>query len=122
MSRVLLVEDDLDIQRNLQLLFESEGYHVSIASNGLEAFKILEHEQYLPDLILLDLMMPEMNGFEFRDKQLDSAKFRHIPAVVMTAAGILEENKIRPKVSAVIRKPLDIDLLVSLVESFSLKE
>ena len=67
---LLLVEDDYDIRAMLVMLLDMEGYHVVRATNGREALTLLE-EGLRPHLILLDLMMPVMNGWQFREETLN---------------------------------------------------
>lgn len=72
-KQILVVEDDTSIRELLVELLESEGYVVSSAVNGLEGIKYLQSQQ-TPDLILIDLMMPVMDGYSFRSEQLKNSK------------------------------------------------
>jgi len=106
---ILIVEDDPDISWNMKTFLESEGFPVATAKNGLAALAYLETNEVVPSLILLDLMMPEMDGWEFRRQQLEHPRFREIPTVVVSAAGTLS----RPIVAdQFIRKPIDLELLL----------
>src|SRR6187549_1262395 len=82
---ILVVEDDTDIRESLVEVLEDEGFGVRAAADGRQALDVLRAERPLPDLILLDLMMPVMNGFQFREQQLSDAAFAGIPVVVVTA-------------------------------------
>ncbi|MBX6422879.1 sigma-54 dependent transcriptional regulator [Thermosulfurimonas sp. F29] len=84
--RILIVDDDQSFQRFLQLFLEKEGYRVLIAGDGTEALKILEREE--PDLILLDLRMPEMGGLEFLERLRREG--RETPVIVITAYASLD--------------------------------
>src|SRR5438874_8753476 len=87
-KHILVVDDDPGIVESLKDLLEAEGYHVETASNGREALDMLRARQR-PNLILLDLTMPEMDGFEFRDEQEWDPRFSEIPVVVISANGHL---------------------------------
>lgn len=102
--KVLVVEDDPASQDVLVRLLQKEGCKIDVAGNGLEALKRLASST--PDLILLDLMMPEMNGFELVSKLSQDPNHRAIPIVVVTAQDLTEEDKIRLRghVSQVFQK------------------
>lgn len=85
--RILIVEDALDIQLLLKSLFEANGYSVACANHGAEALQYLKTAEELPAVILLDLMMPVMDGYEFRNQQERDPRIAPIPTVVMTADG-----------------------------------
>jgi CheY-like chemotaxis protein len=84
--RVLVVEDDLSAREMMQRLLIGEGWAVSVAINGREALERLTTEQ--PNLILLDLMMPEMDGFEFLVEFRKDPKSATTPVIVVTAADL----------------------------------
>ena len=91
-SYVLLIDDDLDISEAIESILSEEGFNVSIAHNGLEALELLRQATTMPSLILLDIMMPKMNGYEFRAEQLKDKKLASIPTVVFSAAGRFDEE------------------------------
>jgi CheY-like chemotaxis protein len=109
LARVLIVEDDRDIRESLALVLEGEGYDVACASDGREG--LLEARRDHPDLILLDLMMPNMDGWQFRDEQKRDAAIRDIPVVVVSAFGR------RPEIDAAayIPKPCTLDDVLDAV-------
>ena len=85
-KRVLVVDDEQSIQELLQHLLEEEGYEVETAGDGREALARLARSPF--DLVLCDMMMPFMNGLQFcRAVQQSEAAFRHVPLVLMSAAG-----------------------------------
>ncbi len=84
-KHILIIEDSTDLQALMGRLFKSEGYTVSQALNGREALDFLKSTTELPSLILLDIMMPVMDGFEFRNEQRKDSRLASIPVVVMTA-------------------------------------
>ena len=83
---VMVVDDDDDIRESVSLLLSDEGYDVITAPNGAVALHELNQGVH-PSLIVLDLMMPVMSGWEFRDRQLHDANLATIPVIVLTAAG-----------------------------------
>ena len=90
---VLLVEDDPATRALTRLILEKAGWNVSEAANGKIAMECMERER--PSLILLDLMMPEMDGFEFSQRVRKRAEWRSIPIVVMTARDLSNEDRRR---------------------------
>jgi CheY-like chemotaxis protein len=84
MKRVLIIEDDADIREALSMLLEAEGYECAHAANGAEGLALVRRHR--PDVILLDLMMPVMDGWQFRAEQKWDASIADIPVVVMSAS------------------------------------
>ncbi len=114
-ERILVVEDDADILEVVTQLLELEGFEVLKAGNGQVAIDLLEKTELLPHLILLDLMMPVKDGFEFRKYQMNHPRISSIPVVVMTAEGHHSERKSLLKANAILKKPIDIDELVGFI-------
>jgi CheY-like chemotaxis protein len=115
--RVLLVEDDDDIRETLAEILLSEGYGVQAARNGREALEVLRREP-LPGVILLDLRMPVMDGFEFRSHQLRDARLRRVPVLVLTAANDPRDESAETSDMATcghLRKPIDLETLLATV-------
>lgn len=104
-THVLIVDDSLDIQSLLAIFLKSEGYRISCANTGSEAMKFLNSGNGLPDVILLDLMMPEMDGYEFRHVQERDPKLSHIPIVIMTADNNVHGRDKKINGHAFLRKP-----------------
>ncbi len=111
--RILVVEDDRYIRDSLRELLEDEGHTVTCAENGARGLAELEAMRPSPDLILLDLMMPVKDGFQFRSEQRADARFAHIPVVVMSADPRLDSRRDALEALAYLRKPVDIDALLS---------
>lgn len=111
-KKILVIEDDISIQRNLQRLLELKGFLVLCANNGKEGLDVLKSADNI-DLILLDLMMPVMDGHEFISS-LDSSFA--IPIIVLTA-GRDEVNS--ELVSKIIRKPFQLLSLLETVKQFT---
>lgn len=118
-KRIFIIEDSIDIQSLLSVLLESSGYKVEYASNGKEALTHLKNAEKLPHLILLDLLMPEMNGYEFRKAQKEESKFAHIPVILMTAGGSAQLKSEKVEVDALLMKPFtDIPTILKTIEKF----
>ena len=114
---VLLIDDDVDISDAIQAILIDEGFHVVCVHNGVEALAYLSEHQYLPSLILLDIMMPKMNGYEFRTEQLKMPSLSAIPTVVFSAAGRFEIESAF-QFTDTVKKPLDLDRLIILVKKY----
>lgn len=82
MAKVLIIEDDPLIQRMYQKIFTFENYEVQVASNGEEGLEKVKTSQ--PDAILLDVMMPVMNGLEVLDKLKSDPKLKPVPVIMLT--------------------------------------
>jgi two-component system, chemotaxis family, chemotaxis protein CheY len=118
-GRILIVDDAADIVLLLEQFLQGEGYLVTKASNGLEALLYLQSSQELPNLILLDLMMPEMDGYEFRMAQENDPRFAKIPVVVMTADANIQSNTTKIGAQAFLKKPFkDLDTISDIVRNF----
>jgi len=90
-SLILVVEDHEDIQFNLRLILEDNEYQVLTACNGVEALEILSNTPTIPDLILSDIMMPEMNGYDLFSKVSEQDKWNQIPFIFLTALSSPED-------------------------------
>jgi CheY-like chemotaxis protein len=117
---VLVVEDTEDMQFLVKEILGEEGFTVLIASHGQEALEILRSNPNLPAVILLDLMMPVMDGFTFRSEQLKDPHLAKIPVLVMTAAADIEEKAQKLGANGFIKKGMGIDELLAAVTPFCL--
>lgn len=116
MKRVLVVEDDQAIRETLRMLLELEGYRVITATNGQEALGLLKTIEP-PCLILLDLMMPVMNGWDFLKARSSDAALEAIPVIVVSAANA-GSLVFPPGADALVRKPVDVDVLLKAVRDW----
>ena len=116
MKSILIVEDDQAIAESLQELLEAEGYRVRVAANGRKALEFLRKTTTHPNLIVLDLMMPHMDGYQFRAEQEMDPKLSLIPVVLMTADGHIEAKTFKIGAKAYLNKPLDIDQVLAAVK------
>jgi len=110
---VMIVEDDRDTREMLERFLELEGFDVKTAANGKQALDVLQADGKT-HVILLDLMMPVMNGWQFREIQSRDPRLSEIPVVVVTAAGAREQ--IAPiEADAWLSKPVDFDRLLATI-------
>ena len=112
---ILIVEDDADLREMMAQLLTLEGFRANTVANGREALEYLRQGDK-PDVILLDLMMPVMDGWEFRRQQQASADLSKVPVIVLSAldqARAADVNAV-----AFLKKPLDFDRLLELVRQY----
>jgi CheY-like chemotaxis protein len=112
--RVLVVDDDPSIQGFLAEALVDEGYRVRTAANGREALAILG--EWRPDLILLDLMMPEMDGWAFRGEQRAMPAVSDVPVIVLSATRELATRTRDLEPVQVVSKPFDLEALLGTIE------
>ena len=113
---VLIVEDDDGAREALSDCLEMEGITVASARNGREALEYLHSRSPLPKIILLDLFMPVMTGWEFRAAQKKDAAIANIPVVVVTAFGSGVTKQI--DANLIMHKPLDLDRLITVIRDY----
>ena len=113
---ILIVEDDFDIRDALMQILEEEGYGVRGAANGQEALELLAREP-APKLILLDLMMPVMNGWQFRAEQLKDPRLAGVPVLVISADPHLQLKAESLGAVGLLKKPISLDELLVAVKS-----
>ncbi|MGM0567986.1 MAG: response regulator [Elusimicrobiota bacterium] len=115
-KRVLIVDDDQDILRLMEALLEGEGYGIIKAEDGSYALEktILEK----PDLILLDIDMPNVNGFEVLERVKENPATKRIPIIMLTASSESHsfEEAVEKKVDRYIAKPFDTKFLMQKIE------
>jgi CheY-like chemotaxis protein len=114
LKHVLLIDDDADLREMLAHCLSDAGYEVALARNGLEGLRLAcEHR---PSIILLDLMMPRMDGWEFRAAQKQDAALAGIPVVAISASGErLSDASIH------FSKPFDVVALVDAIEQYAVE-
>jgi CheY-like chemotaxis protein len=113
MSSVLVVEDNDDLRFLYGQALSEEGYDVHLAANGQEALDMLRQMSVIPRLILLDLMMPVMDGKEFLVHQAADPSLANIPVVICSAsrAGVSAQMRL-------LKKPVDLQTLLDLVKEY----
>jgi CheY-like chemotaxis protein len=112
---VLVVDDDPGVREVLELSLLTEGYEVQAAANGREALAVLQ--RWRPDLILLDLMMPVLDGWSFRAEQLARRGLSDIPVIVLSAGAAVRRHAQVLAAADVLEKPFDLDTLLRIVRS-----
>jgi len=117
-KHVLVVEDDVDIRDALVGILREEGYATDAASNGVEALDRLRSDAPRPALILLDLMMPVMNGWQFRTAQKDDAALSDIPVIVISADASVRQKAESIGANGYLKKPIELDALLDLVAKY----
>jgi two-component system, chemotaxis family, chemotaxis protein CheY len=113
---VLIVEDDEGVQHAIAEVLRDEGYEVTVAANGGEALELLRRGE-LPQLILLDLMMPGMDGIEFRQRQLADPRLSRIPVIVISARPDVARQARRLQADDFLAKPMSFRALLHVVQN-----
>jgi CheY-like chemotaxis protein len=113
--QVLVVEDDVDIRESLMDFLEDHGYKPVGAAHGQEALRKLATPDLRPCMILLDLMMPVMDGRTFRERQLEQPGLSNIPVVIISASREAEQTARDLKMAGHFPKPLNLQALLQLV-------
>jgi CheY-like chemotaxis protein len=111
---ILLIDDNAVTREKVSMLLAGAGYRVAAAANGAEAIQRL-HGCDRPDLILLDLSMPVMDGRGFRDRQRQDVRLASIPVLVYSAAEDADQTAAALGAAGCVHKPTDIDALLDAV-------
>ncbi len=111
---ILVVEDDLDIREVMRMVLEASGYGVLEASDGAEA--LVAVRAHAPGLILLDLMMPGMDGIQFREAQLQDEAIASIPVVIVSGGGGVPEKAAQLGAAGYLIKPTDMRRMLDLAK------
>ena len=119
---VLVVDDDADLRESLEILLQLHGYAVSTASNASQALLWLRSGRPHPCMILLDVMMPGMNGIELREHLNADATLAEIPVVFITGALAVVAESAKGLKTRVLGKPFDLENLLTLVGDFCRSE
>lgn len=114
-KKILIIEDSLDLQFLLRHLLLREGFNVETAIHGLAALHYLESTYYDSDLILLDIMMPIMNGYAFRKHQERHPQLSKIPTLILSADESIDIAQLKIKKQNCLKKPIDSQLFLQRV-------
>jgi CheY-like chemotaxis protein len=114
MGTVMVVDDDEDIRIEVKLALKDEGYAVCEAADGVQALEVLAELESRPCLVLLDMMMPRMNGNEFLAAVAKAPRFASMPVVVVSAF----PGTVHGGARRVVRKPFDLSELLTVVAEF----
>jgi len=119
MPKVMIIDDEKDLVYLLKVVLEKEGFEVIESFNGKEAYELLSKMKKadVPDAILLDVMMPEMDGYTFQSKLQENEKLNDIPVIILTARGQMKDLfEISSNVFAFLEKPFEPKNLVKMVK------
>jgi len=114
---ILIVEDDQEVSNLLLDVLETQGHTARTAGNGLEALNRIKERR--PQLILLDMMMPVMDGWQFIERLRANEEWTNIPVVVMTAVYDMSSLERKTGAKAILTKPFDIELIVDAVDLYA---
>lgn len=114
-KRIFIIEDDLHIRESLKEILEIEGYDVISAVNGQDALDQLRSGQ-IADLILLDLMMPIKDGYQFKIEQDSDPVLSKIPVIVMSANSNFADKKELKSAREHLKKPIELDTLLNSID------
>ena len=114
---IMLVDDDTDALEMMCILLESAGFAVHPIEDGHRALHHLRHGAR-PSVILLDMMMPVMNGWQFRDEMRRHPELADIPVVVLTGDGRAEQKAREIEADGYLKKPVDLEDLVAAVQRY----
>ncbi len=116
MSRsILVVEDNNDLSLLFKLTLESAGYEVSTVDNGYDALKYLEKTQ--PQLVLMDIMMPEISGLDVAQDIKQQRSCQSLPVLLVSAVDRLKDEQLaKSKADGILYKPFDLDELITRVD------
>jgi CheY-like chemotaxis protein len=120
MKRVLVVDDDDEIRESMVEVLGELGHRAEGAPNGLKALELMRAPP-MPCLVLLDLMMPVMDGRSFREAQLSDPTMKDVPVLVISAYRDLQESAKAMGVAGFLPKPVDLDVLLSVVSKYCAK-
>ena len=115
-KKILVVDDDRALTTMLEGVLSTQGYTVLVAYDGLDG--IVQVRKNLPDLIILDIMMPELNGYDVCGNLKFDERFKHIPIIVLTS----REQELAPKISQLMgigymQKPIDSKILLEKIQN-----
>jgi CheY-like chemotaxis protein len=113
MPHILIVEDDAETREDLAFLLRHQGFEVTTAANGLEALEQVRTEK--PCIILLDLMMPVMDGWQFRTKQLAEPDIATVPVIVISGVADRRHHPAELNAVAMLAKPIEMERLLDAV-------
>lgn len=118
MKKILIVDDEADIVESLQFVLETAGFECHCAYNGEDGLAMAK--EILPDLIILDVMMPKINGFKICRLLKYDIKYKNIPILMVTARSQMEDQLIGEEtgVDEYITKPFDLDEIVEKVKGY----
>jgi DNA-binding NarL/FixJ family response regulator len=120
-AKLLLVDDEPGVRESVQAYLEDSGYQVQVASNAKDAWDILQQNQ--PDLVISDLMMPQVDGYQFLKQMREDPKFVAMPVIFLTARGMKSDRitGYQAGCDAYLSKPFDPEELIAIVQNVLLR-
>ncbi|MEK7744246.1 MAG: response regulator [Elusimicrobiota bacterium] len=123
MASILVVDDERDVVTLIKFLLEKDGHTVSTAYNGAEALEILFAAAPKPDLVILDVMMPQVDGYTASRRLADNPATRPVPILILTAKGQMKDLfDSSPNVASYVEKPFDPKTLREMVKTVLAKK
>ena len=118
MKKILIVDDERDIVETLSFMLKAKGYEVNVANDGEDGLKLAK--EIMPDLIILDVMMPKINGYKIARLLKYDNKYKHIPIVMVTARGQDTDKLIGEEtgVDEYITKPFEFEEVLDAVNKY----
>jgi two-component system phosphate regulon response regulator PhoB len=117
-GRILVVDDDNAIRETLRAILEDEGYAVTVAANGREALLRLQESAVPPDLCIVDMVMPVLNGWELCAELARRPALARMPVLLVSANSKADGPEVGLDTVQVMRKPIDFDRLLEHVERY----
>lgn len=116
-GKLLLVDDEPGVRESVKEYLEESGFTVQVASNATDAWQMVQ--QKTPDLVISDVMMPQVDGYQFLKQLRDDPRFKSLPVVFLTARGMTTDRiqGYQAGVDAYLPKPFDPDELIAIVEN-----
>ncbi len=113
MKRILIVDDEFPIIEVLTMVLSSDGFSIESAANGLEGLRLMREQPF--DLVLLDIMMPVMDGVEMLARLQADPELKKVPVILMSAAGSPENFEIKQGYEAYLAKPFNLKELLTTI-------
>jgi DNA-binding NarL/FixJ family response regulator len=116
-ARILLVDDEPGVRESVQAYLEDSGYAVQVAPGAKDAWEMLQRDQ--PDLVITDVMMPQIDGYQFLKQMRDDPRFTAMPVIFLTARGMKSDriSGYQAGVDAYLAKPFDPEELIAIVKN-----
>ncbi|GIV96680.1 MAG: Fis family transcriptional regulator [Herpetosiphonaceae bacterium] len=113
---VFVIDDDMGLQMVLEIALREAGYNVVLANNGLEGLSRLEKQR--PDMVICDIMMPQMDGVEVFEQVKERLQDENIPIIIVTALNRRPWfSQLEDEGAVILRKPFEVDELLALVRT-----
>ena len=118
--KIMIIEDDADTCMSLGQVLQEDGHETLCVADGYLALERIRTLKFKPDLFILDIAMPVMNGFDFRDHQLKSHQLCHIPVIVFSASHLSDWMRDKLGADAYLSKPISIKDLAEAIKKLKI--